>query len=385
MNGRDLTALCQSLPLPASPDGVPDWVQLLPAGEIATADGRGPYRVAGDLAALAAQSLAAAQGRLPLDENHATDLAAPIGQPSPARGWIVELQARAGGLWGRIEWTEAGRALMAGKAYRYVSPVIRHLKDGTVTALLRAALTNTPNFRGMTALNSETTMDLAKLRTALGLKPDADAAAIVAAVEALKTTASAQAAIARAAGLDEGAEATAIQSAVTKLKSAADAGDTAVQAALKPIAIAAGLKDDAKPDAVEAAVKTLASQGDGKTVAALQSELTTVAGELKTLQDGTARDKATAAIDAAIAAGKPGIKPLRDYYITRHMADPAAVDKELAAMPSLAGRIDLPADPPKDGTIALNAAQREACRLTGVSEEAMLKTLKDEAAAATAH
>jgi len=66
------------------------------------------------------------------------------------------------------------------------------------------------------------------IRTALGLKADADDAAIVAAVEALKTTASAHAAIARAAGL----------------------------------------KDDAKPDAIEAAVKTLASQGDGKTIAA---------------------------------------------------------------------------------------------------------------------
>jgi len=384
MNGATTTALCQSLPLPASPGGAPDWIHLLPAGEIATVDGRGPYRAAGDLAALAAASLAAAGGRLPLDENHATDLAAPTGQPSPARGWIVELQTRIDGLWGRVEWTEAGRALLAEKAYRYVSPVIRHLKDGTITALLRAALTNTPNIRGMAALNSETTMDLAKLRTALGLKADADETAIAAAVEALKATASTHAAIARAVGLDEGAEVTAVQTAVAKLKTAADAGETAVQAALKPIAVAAGLKDDAKPDAIEAAVKTLAAQGDGKTIAALQSELTTVAGELKALKDGTARDKATAAIDAAIAAGKPGIKPLRDHYIARHMVDPAAVDKELAGMPSLAGRIDLPANPPQDGEVALNAAQRDACRLTGVSEEALLKTLKDEAAA-TAH
>jgi hypothetical protein len=44
---------------------------------------------------LSAQSLAAAGGKMPIDENHATDLAAPEGQPSPARGWIVALNARA--------------------------------------------------------------------------------------------------------------------------------------------------------------------------------------------------------------------------------------------------------------------------------------------------
>jgi phage I-like protein len=153
-------------------------VHLLPAGAaIETVDGRGPYRVA-DLARLAADSLGAGD-RLPIDEAHATDLAAPEGRPAPARGWIVGLEARADGVWGRVEWTETGRQLLAEKAYRFLSPVIRHLKDGTVTAILRAALVNTPNLRGLAALNSqEPTMDfLAKLRAALGLKDDADEAA----------------------------------------------------------------------------------------------------------------------------------------------------------------------------------------------------------------
>src|ERR1044072_7406747 len=75
----------------------PEWINLLPAGVITTQDGRGPYTVS-DMAALASQSLQAAGGKLPVDENHATDFAAPSGHPSPARGWIVELQARADGV-----------------------------------------------------------------------------------------------------------------------------------------------------------------------------------------------------------------------------------------------------------------------------------------------
>ena len=142
-----------------------------PAGTIATVDQRGPYRAV-DLAALASASLADAGGRLPIDENHATDRAAPEGRPSPARGWIVALEARADGLWGKVEWTEAGRALMAAREYRFTSPVIRHLENGTITAVLRTALTNTPNLRGITALNSEKdTMDLlSQLRAPLGLR-----------------------------------------------------------------------------------------------------------------------------------------------------------------------------------------------------------------------
>ena len=41
---RDVQAL-QKTRLIGLPEGAPDWVHLLPAGEIRTCDGRGPYRV----------------------------------------------------------------------------------------------------------------------------------------------------------------------------------------------------------------------------------------------------------------------------------------------------------------------------------------------------
>ena len=144
-------ALCSAVALPADA-AAPDWVHLLPAGEIRTADGRGPYRVT-NMTALMAASLAF--GKLPLDENHAIDLAAPQGGSSPARGWIVDLQQRADGLWGRVEWTPAGRMMMADRAYRGVSPVIQHMQDGAITAVLRASLTNNPNFTGLVSLHSK--------------------------------------------------------------------------------------------------------------------------------------------------------------------------------------------------------------------------------------
>ena len=337
MTGRAATppdiALLTAIPLPGSgsgagaeaAQGAPDWVQLLPAGTITTVDGRGPYTVR-DPAGLAKDSLAAFAGRLPIDENHATDLAAPQGGPSPARGWIVELAARADGIWGRVEWTETGLKLLADKAYRFLSPVIRFRPDGAILQILRAALTNRPNLRGMAALNSETTMDVQKLRAALGLKDDAEEAAIVAAVTSLKTSVAAQA------------------------------------AGLAPIAKAAGLKEDAAAPAILAAVTTLAEAGkageDGAKITALQAELTATATELKTLRDGVARDKAT-----------------------------AAVDKELAGLPSLtrpSGATVTPPERDKDGKIALNAEQRQTCKVLGIAEDAYQKTLAAEAAAAEA-
>lgn len=351
MTGRTATpsdlALCSGVALPEG--DAPEWVQLLPAGPtVATVDGRGPYKVE-DATALAAASLPAG-ARLPIDENHATDLAAPKGEPAPARGWIVALSARADGIWGQVEWTGAGKALLADRAYRFLSPVIRHLKDGRVTAILRAALVNTPNLRGVAALNSETTMDelLKALRTALGLGDDADQKAAIDAVTALRsqvaTHAAALAPIARAAGLAETAEATAILSAVTTL--------------------AAGDKD--------------------KQIVALQAELTTVSTELKSLRDGIARGKAEAAVDAAITAGKPGVKPLRDHYIARHMADATSVDKELAGLPSLIAPTGAKPTPPAkaaDGTIALNAEQLAAAKVLGIDPAKYAETLAAEATA----
>lgn len=297
-----LVILHMPMPEPGG-DAVPEWVHLVPPGTFRGKDGRGPYRV-GDLTALAAASLAG--GKILIDENHATDLAAPRGESAPARGWIVEMEARADGLWGRVEWTPPGRALMAERAYRGISPAMSvDARDKqTVRAVLRASLTNNPNLP-LATLHSkqEPTVDLVKLRAALGLADDADEAAILAAAETARTAISTH-----AAQIAQIAEAARVP----------NAGAEAIVTALQ-----ARGADDA---------------------AALRQTVTTLQAELTTLQAEQKKAKATQVVDDAIRAGKPiPTKVLRDHYIARHAVDPASVEMELAGLPSLhAGGINQP-------------------------------------------
>lgn len=175
-------------------DTPPEWLHLLPAGEVRTIDGRGPYRAL-DLQSVIRSSMLG--GKLVLDENHATDLAAPKGLPAPACAWIVQLQQRADGLWGRVDWTEVAKRAGLWRAYRGVSPVIIHRKDGTILSIARASLTNTPNFQGLTTLHAQdrtmTDTSTSTLRIMLAplldLPENATDRAIVDAVEALVTKA----------------------------------------------------------------------------------------------------------------------------------------------------------------------------------------------------
>ncbi len=123
----------------------PEWVELLPAGVFRGRDGRGPYRLADPAGVIAATQGLEMHAGIPIDYDHATDLAAPEGRPAPAAGWIRELAVRAGAIWGRVEWTQHGAAAVATHEYRYISPVFEHGQDGAVVRLLRAALTNNPN------------------------------------------------------------------------------------------------------------------------------------------------------------------------------------------------------------------------------------------------
>lgn len=337
-----LPILCSAMPVPEG--DVPEWLHLLPAGAIRTVDGRGPYRT-GDAVALMAASMAG--GKLPLDINHATDLVAPKGGDAPARGWIAELQQRADGIWGRVEWTGPGRRIMEDKEYRGVSPVILHDRGGTISAILRASLTNTPNFTGLTALHSqEKTMDFkAWLIEALGLDADAADDAIVAAMK-------------------------------KAMEAKGDAAAVALQSALAPIAAVAGVAAGADAATVLAGVQRLkANAGDeNATITALQSELTDVAGKFATHIETTTRNDATAFVDAAITAGRVGVKPMRDRYITMHMADPAGTQELIGALPAIKGNATLTGDPKSASKDGLDDADRQVCALMGIDPAEYAKT-----------
>mgnify|MGYP002783972505 FL=1 len=349
-----LVVLAASLDLQVKDGVVPDWIQLTPAvqGEIATYDGRGPYRIA-DATAVVAATMADGRG-IPIDENHATDLAAPQGREAPARGWVREMQVRDNGIWGRVEWNAAGRALVADKAYRGISPVLMldPADKKTVRSIPRASLVNVPNLRGLAALNQENSMaSMAKMAAKLGLAEDASEDDILAAIGKLQDK-----------------------------KSDGDKGDMpAMQSALADIGVAFGLAADAKPEAIAAAAK-LAKSGTADIVA-LQSELTSVKAELTTLKTAGSRAASEAFIDKAIADRRAGVNAQnREELIALHMSQKDVAESLVNGMPMLTttGTVETPRTD-KDGKISLNAAQKEACAALGLSEELYLKTLAEEA------
>lgn len=328
---------------------VPEWVHLLPAlsgGKVQTDDNRGPYLVENAEAIIAASF--ADQTKLQIDENHAEDLKSGRGEPSPARGWITEMQARADGIWGRVEWTGAGRALVADKAYRAMSPVILHDKAKRVIAILRASLVNRPNLKGLVSLNQESSMDaMAKMAAALGLA--------------------------------EGASEEDILTAIKALKDKKPDGEKAMQSALSTIGVSLGLAADAAPEAVVAAAN-LAKGGKDQLVA-LQAQVTDLTGQLTALQAADKRKAAEAFIDRAIADRRAGINATnREDMIALHMSDSTTAEKLVTGMPMLTaiGTVQIP-PAVKDGQVALNAAQLEACTKLGVSTDAYQKTLAAEA------
>lgn len=129
---------------------VPEWVALIPAGEVIGRDGR---RWVNNSPGGIIQAFVANGIDLPVDIEHSTELKAPKGEIAPAVGWVRELKEFGGAIWGRIEWNETGRQMVATKSYRYLSPVIRYGKtQGEIVALTSVALTNRPNM-DLPALN----------------------------------------------------------------------------------------------------------------------------------------------------------------------------------------------------------------------------------------
>lgn len=167
------------------------WAQLVSLGSVKTRDGRGPFMVDQPADIIASSFAHTNTGKLPVDYDHAIDLAAPQGRPAPAAGWITEMETRADGIWGLIEWTPNAAKAVGDKEYRFLSPVLMHTADMRVMSIARASLTNNPNLtlKSLNAAQKGSTMDFealqAELRTALGLADDAGAPAVVAAVTKL--------------------------------------------------------------------------------------------------------------------------------------------------------------------------------------------------------
>ena len=180
--------------------GVPAWIQLTPGeGLIEGRDGR-RFEI-DDAQAIVdkAEAYAAENGIRPfLDFNHSTySFMAHDG--NKAAGWIEEFEVREGAIWARVDWTDTGRAAVASREYRYISPawyaryVDEHgdsLPNPIVEHMLNPGLVNDPNLR-LAALNQHQPTEEAprmneKILQALGLGASASEADALNSIEALK-------------------------------------------------------------------------------------------------------------------------------------------------------------------------------------------------------
>ena len=278
----------------AADGGAADWLQLIPAGELDARDGR-HWTHDDPQGVLAATRERFAGVDLVIDYEHQTDHAENNGQPAPAAGWIRELEARAGALWGRVEWTPRAAAAIKGREYRYISPTFAYDRNTMqVRTLHRAALTNSPAF-DMPALardgggNPVTPEQLAALAAALGLAATAKPDELIAKAKAL--VAGALAPVAEALGLAKTATPDEI---IAKAKAAA--ADT-----LAPVAEALGLAKTATSDEILAKAKATAPD-PGQYVP--RAEFDRIAVRLNTLETERTSQTATAAVDEAVGAGK---------------------------------------------------------------------------------
>jgi phage I-like protein len=160
----------------------PEWIPILPAGPVLRGrDGRA-WTLKEPVAVL--NALVSAGVDLVVDFNHASEIQAPRGEPSPAAGFIVEAVAKAGGeIWGRVDWTQEGLKALQSRQYRYISPAFRYDKLradatqdtlGEILELTSVGLVNTPNFDQLPALNHAEGQNVNKeLLEKLGLPADA--------------------------------------------------------------------------------------------------------------------------------------------------------------------------------------------------------------------
>jgi phage I-like protein len=135
------------------------------------------------------------------------------GKPSEAAGWISKLEARKAGLFANVRWSDVGQTAVMGGRYRLVSPVFNRKDTEALTnstkpgerlrpiRLVKVALTNDPNLRGMEPLSNrsgttpaaettnEPTTKMQTVLTKLGLAAEASEETVLAAVTTISNRA----------------------------------------------------------------------------------------------------------------------------------------------------------------------------------------------------
>lgn len=175
----------------AAGQAAPEWIKIAHRGELRCRDGR-VYTL--DPEAIVTR-FAADSVDVPIDLDHASVKRAPMGETVPAQGWIKELEARTDGLYGRCEWLDGGKAVLAARTHRYVSPAFQHDDENRATWLHSVALVAAPALGSMPALASAgdhgfmRATEIGEIATALGLDQGASRATCLAAITQLRAEA----------------------------------------------------------------------------------------------------------------------------------------------------------------------------------------------------
>ena len=119
------------------------------------------------------------------------------GGSTKAFAWASNLRVEDGGLYADFRFTDAGRAAVNAREYRFVSPVFNCDENGEAVGLQSVALTNRPNLPVSCVLNRESSgvnnvednegkPNMEKILSALGLGSDASEDDAVAAIDGMK-------------------------------------------------------------------------------------------------------------------------------------------------------------------------------------------------------
>jgi phage I-like protein len=218
----------------AAADGKPpEWIRLLPLGEVRLSDGRESFLVDAPSLELIVQQFRSRGIDLVMDYEHQSL----NGDKAPAAGWIKSLETRSDGLWGRVDWTPQGAEFLRNREYRYFSPVLRlDPETRRPTALLHVGLTNVPAINhlpplvakaknnstaGRAGKKQEERIMFERMKQLMNLTGEPSEGEILALAEQRFTLADAAAAlpeIAAALGLDADADAGTIKGTIVALR-----------------------------------------------------------------------------------------------------------------------------------------------------------------------
>lgn len=281
----------------------PAWIKVAPRGKFTARDGR-QFDVDPEL--LAARFVADGVD-LPVDVDHATVKKAMFGESAPAVGWISKLEARADGLYAKVDWLQAGLDVLTARTHRYISPTLKHDDNGKAYWIHSAALVAAP----AASMPAVASADLTSQTTQLREKP-----------------------------------------------------------MLKAIAAALGLSEDASEASCLTALTGLKARIDPAVHQEALSKVQTLTTELETRNKADHQGKVDALLEGALTAKKI-VPAQRDQYAAlcaspEGLAQVTALLGTMTATLSASGLDEKKAD---DKTATLSAEDREVMKMMGLSEE----------------